>query len=554
MIKESHRISMCVELFVPLVARRCPVAQARRPGARRAPRRRASPRALARAGRGRGEGRRPRRRSKRRRSRATSGPLELARRVVARRLGALARPTRRARGAAAAAADDASHPRAHRAPVRSAERRSRHDVPLPHGAAPARSSARPMLETLVRTLPLADETSIRAALYLARDRGRDDLREALAEAASGCKREELRGLAAAALWDASPRAEGDGARAHARARARHRRRPADVEGRGNVAWGALIRAAAKGASGRRTAPRARPRSGGFSGAGSSNAPGARRFARRARGGPRERFRSRPRGRGSTCRRRDRRERPLRRVELWADRDDDDANGCRTRMQRRSPPAARVDLVPLDGRLVGASLQVVSGGEHARLVLADGARRVRGRPAIGGAACPGALARTRRAPGARSRRATARDPRGRVGDRPARRRGQASTWRARTRRSSAHRRRAIDGRVDAPYDDSDALRVVLAVPDDGPGLDGDRDIAVESLDAQRRAGRRDRASLALTPSPCARAYAGGSLLGQRAAAPRRSTTSIATTRSSRALHQGASSAAPSSFAATAAKRR
>src|SRR5579863_536075 len=38
-------------------------------------------------------------------------------------------------------------------------------------------SARPMLETLVRVLPLADETAIRAALYLARDHGRDELRE-----------------------------------------------------------------------------------------------------------------------------------------------------------------------------------------------------------------------------------------------------------------------------------------------------------------------------------------------------------------------------------------
>jgi hypothetical protein len=110
-------------------------------------------------------------------------------------------------------------------------------------------SARPMLETLVRALPLSDETAVRAALYLARDHGREELREALAEAATTAKREELRGLAAAALWDASPPAAGEPA-VQMRAKARDL---ADelVSSRvlGNVAWGALIRAAAKGGAG-----------------------------------------------------------------------------------------------------------------------------------------------------------------------------------------------------------------------------------------------------------------------------------------------------------------
>ena len=56
MIKESHRISMCVELFVPLV--RAPRRGSRRAGARGAPRGRAAPGPMARAGRGRREGRR----------------------------------------------------------------------------------------------------------------------------------------------------------------------------------------------------------------------------------------------------------------------------------------------------------------------------------------------------------------------------------------------------------------------------------------------------------------------------------------------------------------
>ena len=65
-----------------------------------------------------------------------------------------------------------------------------------------------MLETLVRALPLADDVSIRAALFLARDHGRDDLRDALVEAATVGKREDLRGLALAALWDAGMRERG----------------------------------------------------------------------------------------------------------------------------------------------------------------------------------------------------------------------------------------------------------------------------------------------------------------------------------------------------------
>jgi hypothetical protein len=37
-------------------------------------------------------------------------------------------------------------------------------------------SARPMMEAMTKTLPLPDENAVRAALYLARDHGRDDLR------------------------------------------------------------------------------------------------------------------------------------------------------------------------------------------------------------------------------------------------------------------------------------------------------------------------------------------------------------------------------------------
>jgi hypothetical protein len=111
------------------------------------------------------------------------------------------------------------------------------------------ASVRPMLEALARTQPLGDETSLRAAMYLARDHGRDDLRESLMEAAARGKREELRGMAAAALWDVSTGVGEDGT---SRARGLVRDLAEGLLASrivGNVAWGALIRAVSKGAMG-----------------------------------------------------------------------------------------------------------------------------------------------------------------------------------------------------------------------------------------------------------------------------------------------------------------
>jgi hypothetical protein len=108
------------------------------------------------------------------------------------------------------------------------------------------SATRPMLEVLARAPVLADEPAMRAALYLVRDRGRGELRAALLNAAVDGKREELRGLAAASLWDAS--------RGTDEASATARQRVLDLVDdlllsriSGNVAWAALIRAATKGA-------------------------------------------------------------------------------------------------------------------------------------------------------------------------------------------------------------------------------------------------------------------------------------------------------------------
>jgi hypothetical protein len=72
-------------------------------------------------------------------------------------------------------------------------------------AAAGAASAKPMLDSLARTLPLSDEVSIRAAMYLARDHGREDMKGALEAAARGARREDLRGIALAGLWDAGGR-------------------------------------------------------------------------------------------------------------------------------------------------------------------------------------------------------------------------------------------------------------------------------------------------------------------------------------------------------------
>ena len=81
---------------------------------------------------------------------------------------------------------------------------------------------------------LTDVVSVRAASYLVRDHGRSDMKQALLDCAQNAKRDELRGLAVAALWDA-------GARDKASALADELVTSRVI---GNVAWSALVRAAA----------------------------------------------------------------------------------------------------------------------------------------------------------------------------------------------------------------------------------------------------------------------------------------------------------------------
>jgi hypothetical protein len=246
MIKESHRISMCVELFVPLV-RGLPVAGLVGPALavlRGAERHLGRWLVLAEVGVKAGD----LTALVEARTRADQGPTSsrAAWSLVAWALS----ETDAARRGAEAPAPPTTRPTLELV-ARLSDRPSadRDTTFLFRMARAGATSARAMLETLARTAPLPDETAIRAALYLARDHGRDDMREALADAAAPGRREELRGMAAAALWDASPSSGGDAAHGM-RARAVELSDEL-VTSRviGNVAWGALIRAAAKGGEG-----------------------------------------------------------------------------------------------------------------------------------------------------------------------------------------------------------------------------------------------------------------------------------------------------------------
>ncbi len=104
-------------------------------------------------------------------------------------------------------------------------------------------SCKAMLEGLTKALPLSDEVAVRAASYLARDHARADLVDALADCAQTATREELRGVAVAALWDSGTL----GSRERARALSDDL---VDSPCLSNVAWGALVRAAHAGATGK----------------------------------------------------------------------------------------------------------------------------------------------------------------------------------------------------------------------------------------------------------------------------------------------------------------
>jgi len=231
MIKESHRIALCVELFVPLL-RRAPLSDRIGPALevlRSAERHLGRWLLLAEVATRAGD------------------PRPLAEAIAKQKEGPLS--ARAAWSLVAWALEQAAPKNAESAPLRHPETRptvelvarlsdrpsaDRDTTFLFRMARAGAPSARPMLEMAAKGPLLSDEVSVRAALYLARDHARTDMSKALLDCATSSKKDELRGLATAALWDA-----GEKVRA---------REIADdlivSKSIGNAAWGTLVRAAA----------------------------------------------------------------------------------------------------------------------------------------------------------------------------------------------------------------------------------------------------------------------------------------------------------------------
>ncbi len=193
------------------------------------------------------------------------------------------------------------------------------------------------------------------------------------------------------------------------------------------------------------------------------------------------------------------ERPTFRIVLWADRDDDDADGVPDGEQSVLPPPTVVDFVPIDPRLAGARVEMRSGAEHARVVTAAGV------PTPWGPSLPSTGWFEGLSPGTVELTATARgaivqvilDVRGiEMRDGEGRRVDMARSHASLERDPPE---RLVSGSPEK-YDDPDALRVVLELPDNGPWPNGDREIAVESVTSL---GTRidELPPLAVTPWPC-----------------------------------------------------
>jgi hypothetical protein len=206
-----------------------------------------------------------------------------------------------------------------------------------------------------------------------------------------------------------------------------------------------------------------------------------------------------------------------RVSLWADRDDDDADGRPDGDEPRVAPAASVDLVPVDARLTGAVLDALSGSDRARLVAANGAvipwgTAVPPRASFEGLS-PGKVEGVARLGGRKSRvsievaGAGLRDGQGRAVDLAS---SHASLERTPPMRD--------EGGPEARYEDPDAVRLVVALPDGSEPVP----MNVESVSAQ--GARLDELKgLPLLSSRCIGPFAGVPDVTCRASAPLRAVT-------------------------------
>jgi hypothetical protein len=185
--------------------------------------------------------------------------------------------------------------------------------------------------------------------------------------------------------------------------------------------------------------------------------------------------------------------------LIADRDDDDADGVADAEQALLPMAARADLVPVDHALVGQEVRALRGGDRVRIV-AGGRPLAWGKRVPAGAMWQGLLPGLAQiALGATTiaievRGVAVRDGAGEWVDLA---RDHASLARTPPNR--------VEGPADARYDDPDALRVAVALPDGAPAASPPQ-ISAETVSA---AGAHidTIAPLPMSQSACPPAFAG-----------------------------------------------
>ena len=192
-----------------------------------------------------------------------------------------------------------------------------------------------------------------------------------------------------------------------------------------------------------------------------------------------------------------------RVLVYADRDDDDADGTPDGEEDPLPMAGRTDLVPLDKRFAGAILHPLTGGDRARIVV-DGRPVAWDKPLTGAGFVQGLSAGVVSVVATKRGRQEAleihvrgiamRDGSGTAIDMA---RAHASLERTPPVR--------VDPAPDATYEDPDALRFTLEVSDDVPTVEP-REIALESVSAL---GNRVDVlpKLAAVPNKCAKPRAG-----------------------------------------------
>ncbi len=183
--------------------------------------------------------------------------------------------------------------------------------------------------------------------------------------------------------------------------------------------------------------------------------------------------------------------------LAADRDDDDADGVPDGEQAVLPPAARTDLVALDRAFVGATLHPTAGADRVRVIV-DGKPIAWSVPVPAGAMIQGVTPGTASIAVSRGPAQSALVVRVlgvsmRDGER---KRVDLARGHASLERTPPAR---VVGGADARYDDPDALRVVLEIPDLLEAIAPTTDTLVASVSVTGET--IDVLRVPLSPIPC-----------------------------------------------------